>query len=208
MLPEMKSFNVIGEMYGSEFPDQFITVGGHLDSWDVGEGAHDDGVGCMQSIDVLRIFKALKMKPRHTIRVVMFMDEEMAQRGGQKYKEMVEQKQEKIIAAIEADGGGFCPIGFGIDAADSQMVKLLEWKKYFEYYGMHEIFNGWGGVDIEPLKELNIPLFALVTNSQRYFDYQHSAKDTFDKVNKREMQLGSGAIAALVYLIDQYGFKY
>jgi len=202
--PEIKSYNVIGELNGTDFPDEFITVGGHLDSWDYGEGAHDDGVGCMQAIDVLRIFKALKIKPKHSIRVVMFMDEEIAQRGGQKYKELVEQKKEKIIAAIESDAGGFTPIGFGIDAADDKIAKLNEWKKILEHYGMYKIFIGWGGVDIEPLKELNVPLFGLVTDSHKYFDYQHSAKDTFDKVNMREMQLGSGMMAALVYLIDQY----
>lgn len=205
LLPEARSFNIIGEIKGSQYPNEYITVGGHLDSWDLGEGAHDDGVGCMQSIDILRLFKSLGIKPLHTIRVVIFMDEEMAQKGGQKHKEFVELKNEKILAAIESDGGGFLPIGFGIDASEEKVQTLKEWKVYFENYGMHEIFVGWGGVDIEPLKELNIPLIGLLTNSQRYFDYQHSAKDTFDKVNKREMQLGTAAMAALIYLIDQYG---
>ncbi len=203
--PEVKSGNVVGEIKGVQYPNEFITVGGHIDSWDLGEGAHDDGVGCIQSIEVLRLFKSLDIKPKHTIRVVIFMDEEIAQKGGTKHKELVELKNEKIIAAIESDGGGFLPIGFSIDANEEKIAKLNEWIKLFENYGMYQIFVGWGGVDIEPLKELNIPLFGLVTNSQRYFDYQHSANDTFEKVNKREMQLGSGAMAALVYLIDQNG---
>ena len=203
--PEVKSCNVIGEIKGSKYPDEFIMVGGHIDSWDLGEGAQDDGVGCMQSIEVLRLFKSLGIKPKHSIRVVIFMDEEIAQRGGQKHKDLVELKNEKIIAAIESDGGGFIPTGFSIDASEEKILKLKEWIKLFENYGMHQVDVGWGGVDIDPLKELNIPLIGLETSSQRYFDYQHSAKDTFDKVNKREMQLGSAAMAALIYLIDQYG---
>lgn len=202
--PEVKSCNVVGEIKGSKYPNEFITVGGHIDSWDLGEGAQDDGVGCMQSIDVLRLFKSLGIKPKHSIRVVIFMDEEIAQRGGLKHKDLVELKNEKIIAALESDGGGFTPTGFSIDASNEKVAKLKDWIKLFNTYGMYQVDVGWGGVDIEPLKELNIPLIGLETSSQRYFDYQHSAKDTFDKVNKREMQLGSAAMTALIYLIDQY----
>jgi len=204
--PEVSSYNVIGELKGTKFPNEYITVGGHLDAWDISSGAHDDGVGCMQSIEVLRIFKALGIKPKHTIRAVMFMDEEIAQRGGKKYAELAKLKKEKHIFAIESDRGGLCPTGFSIDAGLDTIKKILKWKKFFEAYGIHEFEKGGSGVDISPLKILNFPLVGLVTESQRYFNYHHCANDTFDKVNRREMQLGSAAMAALIYFIDKYGY--
>jgi carboxypeptidase Q len=207
-LPEVTSYNVIGEIRGTEKPDEIIAFGGHLDSWDIGEGAHDDGIGVVQTMEVLRLFKALGIKPKHTIRVVVFMDEEMAQRGAARYAESAkppEAGKTKHIAAIETDRGGFTPTGFSIDASPEQVKKIREWKSLLIPYGLYSLEKGGSGVDIRDLKPLGIPLIALVTDSQRYFDYQHAANDTFDKVNEREMQLGSASIAALVWLIDKYG---
>lgn len=206
--PENISYNVIGELKGSENPDEIICFGGHLDAWDNGcEGAHDDGVGVMHTIEALRLIQAADIMPRHTLRVVVFMDEEVAQRGGKTYADQVKANGEKIIAAIESDRGGFTPVGFSIDAGDSVYAQFDKWKPLFLQYGLYQIAHGYSGVDIYPLKEQGIPLIALMTDSQRYFDYQHAASDTFETVNHRELQLGSASIAMLVYLIDKYGWK-
>jgi carboxypeptidase Q len=203
--PEAESFNVVGEISGSDFPDEIITVGGHLDSWDIGEGAHDDGAGCIQAIEVLRIFKRLNIKPKHTLRVVLFMDEEIAQRGAKKYAEMVVANNEKHLFALESDNGADLPIGFSIDAEDSKFNEIAKLKKYFAPYKLFDFIRGGTGVDISPLKKSKIPLIALISQSQRYFDYHHCANDTFENVNKRELQLGSASIAAIVYLLDIKG---
>ncbi len=203
MRPDVLSHNVIGEIQGSEFPDEIITVGGHLDAWNTGEGAHDDGAGCMQSIEVLRIFKKLGIQPKRTIRAVMFMDEEVAQSGGKAYFEEAKQKGEKHYFALESDRGAFMPRGFGFSAPDERIDGLLELAEYFKPYGIYEFTKGGGGVDIGPLKEFGTPLCSFVPDMQRYFDVHHSGLDTFEQVNFREMQLGSAAIAALLYLIDK-----
>ncbi len=203
-LPDVLSYNVIGEIRGSEYPNEIITVGGHLDAWDNSQGAHDDGAGCMQSIDVLRIFRELGIQPKRTVRAVMFMDEEIAQRGGNKYADLAHAHGESHYFAIESDRGAFTPRGFSIDADDARLDAMKSLKPYFEPYGMHEIFAGFSGVDIVPLKNYydDVTLAGLHTDTQRYFDLHHAASDTFDKVNRREMQLGSAAMAALIYLVD------
>lgn len=200
--PEEKSYNLVAEIKGSEFPDQYITIGGHIDCWDNSPGAHDDGTGIIHTMETLRLFKELGIKPKHTIRFVMFMDEEMDQRGAKKYLESAEKNKEIHIAAIESDRGGTTPTGFSADVPDSVFTKLLEWSKYFNRYGMYQFIKGGSGVDIGPLKKLGTPLFAIMPESQRYFDYHHSGNDTFAQVNKRELQLGSAAIAFLTYLLD------
>lgn len=205
--PERQSYNVIGEIRGSVNPSHIIVIGGHLDSWDNGEGAHDDGAGVVQSIEVLRIFKALNIKPKNTIRAVVYMDEECNQRGGKVYGSIAAARDstgvEKHLLAIEADRGGTTPAGFSIDGNDRQIQKIKEWKSLFFPYGLWFIEQGGSGVDIRSLKTLGIPLVGLVTDSQRYFDYHHSANDTFDKINVRELELGAAAMTALVWMWDQ-----
>jgi carboxypeptidase Q len=205
--PETESYNVIGEIKGSQFPDEIIAFGGHLDSWDIGQGAHDDGIGVVQTMEVMRLFKDLEIKPKHTLRVVLFMDEESAQRGGKKYASVVKEKNDKHLAAIESDAGGFTPFGFSMSTSSDTVAMVSKWKDLFLPYGIYLFEKGYSGVDIHPLKGLGFPGIGLITDSQRYFDYQHSEADTFDKVNKREMQLGSAAISSLVYLLDKYGFS-
>jgi carboxypeptidase Q len=205
MLLEKKSYNLVAEIKGSEFPSEYITIGGHIDCWDICEGAHDDGAGIIHSIETLKLFKDMGIKPKHTIRIVMFMDEEMDQRGAKKYAELAEKNNEKHIAAIESDRGGSTPVGFSIDATDSVYKKVITWSKYFNNYGIFQLIRGGSGVDIGPLKKFGVPLFAIMPDSQRYFDYHHSGNDTFEKVNKRELQLGSASIAFLTYMIDKYG---
>jgi carboxypeptidase Q len=204
-LPDVPSFNVIGELRGSASPDQYIVVGGHLDSWDVGQGAHDDGAGCVQSIEVLRIFKALGYRPRHTIRAIMFMNEENGLRGGLAYARHVENKGERHVAAIESDRGGFVPRGFTVPSQPGPREKVRGWKNLLEPYGLHDFSQEGGGADIGPLAQFNVPLIGLLPDSQRYFSYHHTVEDTIDKVDRRELALGAAAMAALIYLIDQHG---
>lgn len=204
-LPDAKSYNVVGEIKGSEKPDEIIVVGGHLDSWDLAEGAHDDGAGCVQSIEVLRILKTLGIKPKRTIRAVMFMNEENGLRGGIQYADLAKKNNEKHIAAVESDNGGFTPRGFGIVGTPAQRAKIEPWKPLLAVYGLHEIGAGGGGADIGPLAQLGTVLFGFKPDSQRYFDYHHTSADRFETVSQRELELGAASMASLVYLLDQYG---
>jgi hypothetical protein len=204
-LPDEKSYNVVGEIRGSAQPQEYIIVGGHLDSWDTGTGAQDDGAGVVQSIEVLRIYKALGIKPKYSIRAVAFMNEENGVRGGKKYAELVKLKNEKHIAAIESDGGGFSPRGFTSIATPEIKTKIKNFRTLLEPYGLFDFNSDGAGTDVEPLSELGITCFELKTDSQRYFDYHHASTDTFEIVNKRELELGGAAMAALVWLISVKG---
>ncbi|QSE97879.1 M20/M25/M40 family metallo-hydrolase [Fulvivirga lutea] len=205
MLPDVLSYNVIGELTGSEKPDEIIVISGHLDSWDLGTGAHDDGAGCVQAIEGLRIFKELGYKPKRTIRAVMYMNEENGLRGGKKYAEVAKEKGENHIAALESDSGGFSPRGFRMTGNDNDLKKVRSWQPLFEPYGIYDFDKPGGGADIGPLEDQGTLLIGLMPDSQRYFAYHHTDNDTFDKVNKRELELGAAGMAALVYMIDKYG---
>ncbi len=204
---DVQSYNVIGQITGSEFPEEIMVVGGHLDSWDIGDGAHDDGAGVVQSMEVLRLFKEIGYKPKRTIRVVLFMNEENGLRGGNKYAEVANTKNEEHIFALESDSGGFTPRGFGITASDVQFQRILSWKPLFEPYLIHYFKRGGGGADISPLKGGNTVLAGLRPDSQRYFDHHHAANDTFEHVNKRELELGAATMTSLMYLVDKYGLQ-
>ncbi len=206
-LDDEKSYNVIGEVKGSKFPNEFITVGGHLDSWDITEGAHDDGGGLVQSIDVWRNFYKIGYKPEHTLRIVMFIDEEMNQRGGRKYAELAKQKNEKHIFALESDGGCDRPVGFSFETDPSTFMKMELYSKYFSSYGVTRFENGGSGVDIGFLKDQNVVLAELEADPTHYFDFHHSGYDTFEKINIEFLQQGSAAMASLIYLVDKYGVK-
>ena len=202
--PEKISHNVIGEIKGSEFPDEYITVGGHLDSWDMGEGAHDDGAGVVQSIEVLHLLNLMNIKPKHSIRVVLFMNEENGNRGGKHYAERAAAKNEKHLMALESDRGGFSPRGFSVNGTEKQLNGIKKWVDLFEPYGIHEFKMGFAGVDINPLEDGKICLIGLSPDSQRYFDHHHSDNDVFEEVNKRELVLGAASMTSLIYLIDKY----
>ncbi len=207
-LKDVQSYNVIGEIKGSEFPNEYIVVGGHLDSWDLGDGSHDDGAGCVQSMDALRILKELGYRPKRTIRVVLFMNEENGLRGGLEYAKVAKEKKENHIFALESDSGGFTPRGFSFDTSnDVFLTKAEQWKPLFEPYFVHQFIKGYGGADIGPLKNETIVLAGFVPDSQRYFDYHHAKTDTFDAINKRELELGTATMASLIYLVDRYGTK-
>ena len=202
---DVLSYNVIGEITGSEFPDEYMVVGGHLDSWDLGDGSHDDGAGVVQSMDVVRLLKESGIKPKRTIRVVLFMNEENGLRGGKKYAEEAKRKNENHVFALESDSGGFTPRGFSFDCSDANLNKVLSWEPLFKPYLIHYFEKGYSGADIGPLKNDNIVLAGLRPDSQRYFDHHHAANDTFDAVNKRELELGAATMTSLIYLFDKYG---
>jgi hypothetical protein len=202
---DVLSYNVVGEITGSENPEKIMVVGGHLDSWDLGDGSHDDGAGCVQSMEVLEIFKKLNYKPKNTIRVVLFMNEENGVKGGQKYEELSAKNSENHIFALESDSGGFSPRGFSVDADEVNFNKIQSWEPLLKPYLLHIFIKGHSGVDIGPLKSKHIVKVGLQPDSQRYFDYHHASNDTFDAVNKRELELGAAAMASLMYLFDQYG---
>ena len=205
-LPDTIGHNIIGELTGTEFSDQIITIGGHLDSWDPGEGAHDDGAGVVQTIEILRALKAIGYKPKRTIRFVLFANEENGGRGGAKYAEEAKIKNEKHIFALESDAGGFTPRGLGLTGTEEQYQTFLKWEDLIAPYGCSEFTRGGGGSDIGPLsKTFNTPMGSLNPDTQRYFDIHHARNDVFENVNKRELELGAVNMAALIYLIDKYG---
>jgi hypothetical protein len=205
ILPDVQSANVVGEITGFEKPDEVIVVGGHLDCWDKGTGAHDDGAGCMQAIEALNIIKKLGLKPKRTIRAVMFMNEENGARGGKAYPLARERKGEKTYAAVESDRGGFTPRGISVQGDSMVLKKVQGWTPLFESYNAGQIFNGGSGTDVSPSVEKGAAGFGLFVDQQRYFDYHHSDNDTIDKVHPRELELGAIVEALLCYLISEEG---
>ncbi len=204
MLPDAPSFNVVGEIRGSELPNEIITVGGHLDSWDLAEGAQDDGAGCVQSIEVLRVLKA-NGPTKRTIRAVMFMNEENGGRGAAKYLELAKLNNEKHVFALESDAGGFTPRGFSLEMRADQIEKVQQWKDLFYPYGVYSLKAGGSGADVGPLRAIGAALSGLSPDGQRYFDIHHAATDVFENVSRRELHMGALNMAAFIYLVDKYG---
>ncbi|MDZ7269682.1 MAG: M20/M25/M40 family metallo-hydrolase [candidate division KSB1 bacterium] len=201
--PDVPSANVMGELRGVEQPEEIIVLGGHLDSWDKGTGAHDDGAGCVQAIEAVRLLKQLGFRPKRTIRAVMFMNEENGLRGAQEYARVAVEKKIKHVAAIESDRGGFAPRGFSIEADSSTTQRILSWREVFAPLRADHLFRGGSGADISPLVKTGVPGLGLIPESQRYFDYHHSDNDTIDKVNPRELELGAAAMAIMAYLLSE-----
>ena len=206
LLPDAPSHNVIGEIRGTEFPDQIILVGGHLDSWDIAPGAHDDGAGVVESIEVLRLFRALGLKPRHTIRCVLFTNEENGGRGSAAYASAAKTAGERHVFAVETDSGGFAPTGFNLGSTQGNVhERAVRWRPLFEPWGVWEFTKGTGGADVNALMLQGVTVAGLTPDAQRYFDYHHSAADSIDKVNPRELHLGAAALASLIWLVDTQG---
>lgn len=207
-LPDKPSHNVIGEIIGSTYPEKIILVGGHLDSWDIGGGAHDDGAGCVHVMEVLHTMKTLGYQPKHTIRCVLFMNEENGLGGGTAYADASNAAGEFHMAALESDAGGFTPRGFSVDGDNSIFAEkfkaMTDWLPLLEPFGL-SLSKGGGGADINPLKSQKGVLIGFRPDSQRYFDFHHTADDTIDAVNQRELEMGAAAITSLIYLIDTYG---
>jgi hypothetical protein len=205
MLEDIESFNVIAEMTGTK-DHSIITFGGHLDSWDVGEGAHDDGAGIAHSIEALRLLKSLGYKSNHTLRLVLFMNEENGNMGGKTYAKICKDNGEKHICAIESDRGGFLPVGFDIVGDKNQIKFIKSFEKLLYNFQLYKFDKGYGGVDINPLREYYPKMLQLgmAISSQRYFNYHHSKADVFEAVNKRELELGCAAMATMIYLVDRH----
>jgi len=203
-LPDAQSYNVIGEIKGSLYPEEIILAGGHFDSWDYGCGAHDDAAGCLQSLEVLQLFKELNIHPKRTIRCVFFINEENGIRGALEYAKYSDSAKIYHLAAIESDMGAFTPEGFNIDTDSASLSKIQEWLPVLNRTGIEYVRKGGSGVDISRIKNVKAKIGYLPDN-QRYMDVHHSANDTFDSVHPREFELGSASIGILMYLLSEEG---
>ena len=201
-LPDILSYNVIADLKGTEKPGEIIVVSGHFDSWDAGCGAHDDGGGCIQSLEVLDLFKRLSIKPKRTIRCIFYINEENGVKGGIEYGNYADTTKEKHIAAIESDRGVYTPVGFTVTSDSVTLEKLQSWVPILEYVGIEWIKAGGSGVDISKIKNVQA-LIGFIPDDQRYFDLHHSANDVFEEVHPREMELGTAAIAMMAYLLSE-----
>ncbi len=202
---QVSSFNVMGELTGRDLPQEYVVVGGHLDSWDLGTGAHDDGAGVVQAIEVVRALKTLGLRPRRTVRVVLFMAEELGGYGGKEYARQVKAKAEKHLAAIESDAGGFAPVGFELEGSDQALAAAKRWLPYLAPLHADSIQKGFSGTDVAPLGELGAATFGFIPDSTHYFDFHHSARDRLEAVDRKELHAGAAAIAAFVYLLAEKG---
>jgi carboxypeptidase Q len=203
ILPDVPSANVMGEIVGSEKPNDVIVVSGHLDCWDEGQGAVDDGAGCAQAIEALRLLQAIGVHPKKTIRAVLFMNEENGDRGGKGYAVDARRLQEHHLGAIESDMGGFAPRGFSVDADSLATLRSYRWRPLFAQLQADEWSTGYSGTDITPLVRTGVPGFGLIVEGQSYFDYHHSANDVLSAVHPRELELGAIAEALLAYLLSE-----
>ncbi len=203
-LPDIKSYNLIGEIKGSQYPDEIILTGGHFDSWDVGCGAHDDGAGCLQSLEVLELFKKLNLNPKRTIRCVFFINEENGLKGALEYARYYDSIGTYHIAAIESDRGAFTPEGFDVESDSLTIKKISDWLPVLNRTGIEYVKNGGSGVDISKIQNIKARI-GYVPDDQRYMDVHHSANDTFESVHPREFELGAAAITVLVYLLSEEG---
>lgn len=205
-LPDASSADVIGEIVGSERPNEVIVMGGHLDSWDKGRGAHDDGTGVVHALEALRLIRSLGWQPKRTIRVVLWMDEENRGSGAKAYLTYAKASKEKALAAIESDSGGFAPRGFGTSLKGRRADRLRKWLPALSVVEAERLTpGGETGADVEDLTVLGTATFGLDVEMQRYFDYHHSDKDTIDKVHPRELELGAISMALLAWLISENG---
>ncbi len=202
MKGEKRSYSVIGEIDGKK-DKNVILVGGHLDSWDVGEGAHDDGAGIVQSIEVIRTFKKLGIRNNHTIRVACFANEENGVKGGIQYGKTAKENNEKHLFAIETDAGGFSPRGISLNMDNIERKQIQSWSGLFLPYGVYDFTGTFSGTDLYPLHDMGVPTAELVPDSQRYFDIHHTEEDTFEKVNRRELLLGASTLTQIIYMIDR-----
>lgn len=201
-LPDATSRNIIAEIKGSEKPEEIVVFGGHVDSWDVGQGVMDDAGGCFAAWEALRIMKELGLKPKRTVRVVMWTNEENGLRGGNAYRDMVMENGtlDKHILAMESDGGVFEPNGFGFSGTDEAFEMIKEIGKLLEPIGSDNITRGGGGADIGPLMREGVPGMGLVVDGSRYFWYHHTAADTIDKLSAEEYNKCIATMAVMAYV--------
>jgi len=205
--PDVPSHNVVGEIRGSSAPEEIVLLGAHLDAWDVGQGAHDDGAGCVHVLEAMRVVRKLGLRPKRTLRAVLFMNEENGLRGGRAYREAHSGELARHLLAIETDRGGFSPRGFGTDAGGELLLDLRRIALLLDPAGAGALKPGDGGADISVLRPDGVPLMELLVDPQRYFDVHHCARDTLDTVNPRELALGAAALAAMAYAAADSGVR-
>jgi hypothetical protein len=211
-LPDADSANVIAEIRGSELPDEVVVMGGHYDSWDVGQGAHDDGAACVAAWQALRLIHQLGLRPRRTLRVVLWTNEENGLAGARAYREWLGEEVTGHVAAIEMDGGAERPVGFGLGMRgidpqsgdpryEAAYARLREIGALLDAIAAGDIARGGGGADIGPLMEAGVPGLALRTVGERYFDWHHTAADTLDKVDPQDLRRATAALGVLGFVL-------
>ena len=201
MVADRWSHNVLGEIKGSVYPDEVVVVGGHIDSWDVGQGAHDDGGACIASWEVLRLIKELELKPKRTIRCVMWTNEENGGKGNKGYRDMHLDEMDKHVLAIESDGGVFSPKGFGFSGNDSAREIVEEIHELMKPIGANTISDGGRAADVAPLNDEGVPVMSLKVDGSKYFWYHHTDADTFDKIDFNEFNRCIAAMAIMAYVV-------
>ena len=201
MVADRWSHNVLGEIKGSIYPEEVVVVGGHIDSWDVGQGAHDDGGACIASWEVLRLIKELGLKPKRTIRCVMWTNEENGGKGNKGYRDMHMDEMDKHVLAIESDGGVFSPEGFGFSGNDSAREIVEEIHELMKPIGANTISEGGRAADVAPLNDEGVPVMSLKVDGSKYFWYHHTNADTFDKIDFNEFNRCIAAMAIMAYVV-------
>jgi len=201
MVADRWSHNVLGEIKGSIYPEEVVVVGGHIDSWDVGQGAHDDGGACIASWEVLRLIKELGLKPKRTIRCVMWTNEENGGKGNKGYRDMHLDEMDKHVLAIESDGGVFSPKGFGFSGNDSAREIVEEIHELMKPIGANTISDGGRAADVAPLNDEGVPVMSLKVDGSKYFWYHHTDADTFDKIDFNEFNRCIAAMAIMAYVV-------
>jgi carboxypeptidase Q len=200
-LPDRESRNAMGELVGREHPDEVVVMGGHIDSWDVGQGAMDDGGGVVVAWEAVKLLKRLGLTPRRTIRVVGWVNEENGGRGGEAYHDAHRDALDRHVLAIESDGGVFAPEGFGFRGSDSAFAIVRQIGNLLDAIGAGRISRGGGGSDIAPIMREGVPGMGLNVDGTRYFWYHHSNGDTVDKLDPREMGLCVATMAVMAYVV-------
>lgn len=200
-LPDAMSRNVVAEVRGSERPEEIVVLGGHIDSWDVGDGAMDDAAGCVVAWEAVRLIKELGLKPRRTIRVVMWTNEENGLRGGTGYRDAHRDEVDRHVLAIESDNGVFTPSGFAFTGSDSARARVTEIASLLARIDADSVRAGGGGADIGPIMELGVPGMSPLVDGSRYFWYHHSNADTIDKLDPRDVGLVTAALAVMAYVV-------
>jgi len=199
--PDVDAGDVIGEIPGKTHPEEVVVMGGHIDSWDVGQGAQDDGGPIMECLQALALMKKLGLQPARTIRVAFWVNEENGARGGEAYRQFVGDQIRNQVAAIETDGGAETPVGFGAGVDAASLDKLKQIAKLLERIGSGEITAGGGGTDIQPLLRDGVPGISQRTSGAHYFDWHHTEADTLDKVDPVEFRKNIAALAVMGYAI-------
>ncbi len=200
-LPDAPSRNVVAEITGREKPEEVVVLGGHIDSWDVGQGALDDGGGCVAAWQALRLLKALDLRPRRTVRVVLWTNEENGLRGGTGYRETHADEMDNHVLAIESDAGVFKPTGVGFSGIEEALLIIQEIAKLLERIGAGAVAQGGGGADISPMIRLGVPGMNPMVENSRYFWYHHTHADTVDKVDARDLNLNAAVMAVMAYVV-------